>query len=149
MGLALMPDPTALTQVQFRPGPLAGPLAERGEPSAAGSTARRDLGRYYALLARALGAVQLTEAEASLLCDASNGTLWEPASIPLLWAGVDDAIRLHGVDRQWGVDGPALVARLRALDAGASWALVDAVERFWRNPNPRAEALRRVGLVRP
>lgn len=142
-----MPD---LSKIQFRAGDLAAPLAQRGEREGAGNIARRDLGRYYALLARELAAVQLTEAEASLLCDAGNGTLFEPSSIPLLWAEVDDAIRGDGLDRKWGVDGPALVAKLRALTPGQHYAVVDAIERFWQpgHVEDLSAQLRAVGLVR-
>ena len=140
-----------LNRVQFRPGPLAEPLAERGEYDHGGAIVARDLGRYYALLARSLAALTLTEAEASLICDACNGTLWEPHTIPLLWAAVDDAIRLNGLADRWRVDGAALVVKLRALSAGETFALADAVERFWRQPgsndHPVAVQLRAVGLL--
>ena len=140
--------------VQFRAGDaLADQLAWRGvqwadnaeaAPSA-GNVARRDLQRYYHCIAETLKTIALTEAEASLVVDACNGILFEPWSVSLLWATVDDAIRLEGLADKWGVDGPALVERLRGLSYCQTLAVVDAVERYWQAPD--GEALRRVGLV--
>ncbi len=136
-----MPQPNAIS---FRPGPELGPLIDgRGEQ--AGLVAKRDLERYYHLLDHELRRINLTEGEAMLLCDACNGLIFEPYSIPLLWANVDDAIRLDGLDAKWHVDGPELVAKLRALTRGQAFAVVDAIERFWREPNAEGQ-MRAVGL---
>lgn len=126
-----------------------------------GRVAARDLDRYYALLAAELRRVDLSESEAMLLIDALNGVLHDaPESIPtMLWAGVDDAIRLDGLDATWGVDGAAVVAKLRALTPTQATAVVDAVERWWLIagaadeagggiPAEREARLRVVGLVR-
>ena len=134
--------------LMFRPGELETPLAARsGGTLSPALVAKRDLERYYDMLRRALPA--FSEAEASLIVDACNGWLVEPHSAPLLWAEVDDAIRSDGLATKWGVDGPALVARLRALTPFEALAVCDSVERFWRHPEiPTDENLRRVGLVR-
>ncbi len=137
-----------IDRIEFRAGPVAGPISDRTGTISEGLVARRDLERYYALLDHELARVELSEAEASLICDALNGTLMDPHSYRLLWAEVADAVRLDGLDAKWGVDGDALVERLRALSPGAMMAVVDAVERFWLSPNPLGENLRRVGLVR-
>ena len=110
------------------------------------SDVREHLERYVAILDSALASVDLTEAEAWLICDACNGTLFEPHTVSLLWATVDDAVRLNALDHKWGVDGPALVAKLRGLSYCQSLALVDAVERFWRAPD-EPDRLRAVGLA--
>ncbi len=94
-------------------------------------TISRDLGRYYALLKRGLKRAGLTREEALLVCDALNGTLHEPETMRLVWAQVEDACRLDQLDRKWGVDGAALVEKLKGLDELASAAVVDATERFW------------------
>lgn len=150
-----MPSP----RVNFRAiPPLDDRLAERADSPATEAAitvvARRDLERYYAALARALRDVTLTEAEASLICDAANGTLWEPHTLDLLWAEIDDAIRHDNLAAKWDVDGAELVRRLRDdLTPAERLAVVDAAERFWRlvgdgDARPTGELLRAVGLVR-
>jgi hypothetical protein len=67
-----------------------------------------------------------------------------------LWAEIADALD-DGLAAKWGVDGEALVAKLRALSAGQSLAVMDAIERAWRHPDRGEDfgaALRAVGLVR-
>lgn len=107
--------------------------------------ARRDLERYYEILRRALPAFARNEALAIL--DATNGTLFDPTTAPLLWADVDDS---EGLGEKWGVDTSALVARLRGLSYAESLALVDACERFWSYGQDADTdlALQASGLVR-
>lgn len=138
--------------VIFRPGEINDDLTARRGSAPAGGIARRDLERYYALLRAELGTVDLSEGEASLVCDANNGVFWESMTAHLLWAGVSDAIRLEELDTKWGVDGPALVEKLRALTPAQTLAIIDAGERFWTavgggDASPTGELLRRVGLV--
>lgn len=131
--------------VSFRPGSLAGALDERGANR--NEVAARDLARYYALLERTRATLALTEAEASAVCDALNGTILDEHTVSLLWAEVDDACRV-GLAEKWRVDGPALVAQLRGLSYAQCVALYDAVERFWREPIDDVTAtLQRIGLV--
>lgn len=138
-------------RVSLRAGDLLPDLAARaGDDSdaAISRTADRDLHRYYALLARALPA--FAEPEASLLVDALNGIITEPHSAHLLWANVEDAQR-EGLAEKWGVDGLALVQRLRALTPFEALAVADAAERYWQGPYRQSDmtaALRQVGLVR-
>lgn len=122
----------------------------RGKRGGRSFAAYAALARYAALLDRELRAVQLTEAEALLIADAGNGTAWDAQSARLLWAEIADALD-DGLAAKWGVDGEALVAKLRALSAGQSLAVVDAIERAWRHPDAGEDwgaALRAVGLVR-
>lgn len=134
-----------------RAAPVRGARATRTGGRAA--VAARDLDRYYTLLARDLRAVALTRGEAGLLVALANGTLWEPwsATPALLAAQVEDADPAEVAP--WGVDVPALVARLRALTPGQALAVVDACERSWlRTPadgETLDDALAAVGLVRP
>ncbi len=114
---------------------------------------RRDLERYYAVLADSLRTLTLTEAEASALVDALNGTLLEPHTYRFLWADVEDS--LPELAEKWGIDGPALVRKLRGLSPGAAMAAADAVEQFWTRVSrgeakgeSHADRLRAVGLVR-
>jgi hypothetical protein len=140
-------------QIAFRLGDLEGPILLRSaEPTGAeaSATVRRIVARYLDLVERELDQIELSEPEALLVCDALNG-LWitEAAAVRLLWAEVADAIAHDRLDAKWGVDGEALVAKLRRLTPGQRLALLDAVERFWQQPDrPAAEVLREVGLVR-
>lgn len=100
--------------------------------------ARRDLGRYYRLLADELRSVNLTEAEASLICYALNGphlmdvgSLRGLSALTVLRVEVSDAITLNAYDLKWGVNGGELAAKLDALTPGQAMAIIDAVERFW------------------
>lgn len=138
--------------VQFRAGLLLPEIEARSPHGASlGQIADRDLERYYRLLADELApvAARLTEGEASLIADALNGTLLEASTYRFLWAEIDDAIRLDDLADKWHVDGPRLVETLRALSPGATLAVVDAAERFWRDTSIETpERLRQVGLVR-
>jgi hypothetical protein len=139
-------------QVAFRLGDLEGPILLRSaEPTgaAASATLRRIVARYLDLVEDELTGIELTEAEAALVCDALNG-LWmgEAAAVRLLWAEVADAIAHDALDAKWGVEGEALVSKLRRLTPGQRLALLDAVERFWQQPDrPAADVLREVGLA--
>lgn len=114
--------------------------------------ARRDLERYYACVHAELRTVSLTIAEACLTCDACNGIVWLPATIPSLPEEIEKAIRQDSLDEKWAVDGSALVARLQTLSYGQKAAIADAIERFWRlvtlgDHEPTERLLRRVGLI--
>ena len=90
----------------------------------------RMMERYAEVCRRALP--ELTDAEWDLLRDSLNGWLPEPAaSVGWLAMGVRDSIALDGLADKWGVDGPALLSRLEALDYAGCLAVLDAVERWW------------------
>lgn len=112
--------------------PLREELDLRG--SNRSSVINRDLERLYALYHRAIREVPIVEAEAYLICDSLNGSLLDANTAQALWAGIADSIRLDGLDVKWQVDGPALVEKLRGLNALQAMALVDAAERFWVLP---------------
>lgn len=135
-----MPSPRA----QFRASDDLQQRCDMPTDARATQIAARDLDRYYTLLQRAMP--KFSEPEASLIVDALNGTLSEPHTAHLLWAEIDDAIQLDQLDKKWGVDGPALVQRLRSLSPFEAMAVVDAAERFWLSPNEDG-VLRAVGLI--
>lgn len=123
----------------------------------AGAIARRDLARYYDLLCRELAAINLTEAEASLICDANNGlealTIVDPGNAGSLRAhlltNVSDAVALDGYDikhRMTEEQATALLERMRRWTPGQVLAVADAVERFWAHPE--TTTVQSVGLVR-
>ena len=113
--------------------------------------AAHDLERYYELLRAELATLALTEAQASLICDALNGTATLDGIERWLRAEVEDAIRLNNLDQKWSVDGAGLVMLLRDCTPGQRLAIVDAAERFWAragNGKATGDDLRAVGLVR-
>lgn len=125
----------------------------------AGWVARRDLGRYYDLLAGELAGLKLTEGEASLIADANNGLGalgWlEHAGSPAAWlrahllANTTDAVRFFGVVRKHGLTGKQatnLLERMRCWTPGQVLAVADAVERFWASQGATVAS---VGLVAP
>jgi hypothetical protein len=145
---------TKTTQITFRLAEFQPEFEARSQGEINVTDLRSALDRYFTVLRQELGAVCLTVPEASLVCDALNGTLWEPAeSVRFLWASVDDAIRSDGLDRKWETDGKVLVEKLRKLTFAQSLAVCDAVERWWNRvgqgiEETHEEGLRAVGLVR-
>lgn len=138
--------------IQFRAGDTLLPeIQARDEGHGPGPTARRDLERYYYMIRSSTPT--FSEAEARLLVDALSGIITEPHTAHLLWAVVDDAIRLGRLDEKWGVDGWALVQRLRNdLTPFEALAIADAVERVWSlmadaKSTPIMDVIIRVGLI--
>ena len=118
----------------FRPAPVVEQaLAHNGGGRGLSHRLAQIADRYLEVLREARTSLPaLSEAEWSLLRDSLNGTLHEPAAmIRAMWVGVDDSIRLDGLDVKWGVDGAALVAKLRTLDYAQALAVVEAVEAWW------------------
>jgi hypothetical protein len=130
--------------VQFKPGALIDEISARGVPN---QICKRDLARYYALLDRSLRKVHLTEAEALLICDALNSRRFDEHSCEHVRMCIRETMRFDELDKKWGVDVESFNAKLEEMTSSRLLALVDAAERFWRNPTPREAALRRVGLV--
>ena len=133
--------------LSFRcPDEIVAQLEARGEKSGVN---RDSLDRYFALLdiGRAALRDRFTEGEIALILNASNGTRYQPWSIPHMGAGIEDAVHLDHLDEKWSVNGPALISKLRALTTAERFALVNAAERFWlrvsRGEKPEhAEALK-------
>lgn len=111
--------------------------------------AKRDLTRYYDALDRALHTVDLSEAEASAICDANNGTFWADdeagmaGTQTMLWANVADT---PGLSEKWGIDQDALIAKMRGWSHIQALAVIDACERFWARY--QTSTVQSVGLVR-
>jgi hypothetical protein len=149
MAKLLRSSPTIAFRVDAGEAGLLARLDERGEKR--GVVARRDLGRYYDMLADALQRVAFTAQEAQLLADIP---VEEMSDHRLLWATVANAIRDEGLDVEALVHDPAeLVRRLRELTASESCAVVDALERFQRARSANGShadllLLGRVGLIR-
>jgi len=122
------------------------------EPGPRAVTAKRDLGRYYEILRAALATVALTRGEAGLLVDVCNGWATSVEQPDILAGGlalqVDDGMRLEALDEKWHVERAELLAKIDGWTTAQTIAVVDAVERFWQEPNPLDDQLGRVGLVR-
>jgi len=111
---------------------IAAELCARGNNRSA--VINRDLGRLYVLYRRALRQAPLSSLSIDEIClvvDVLNGSIHDANTAHMLWAGVEDGIRLDGLAEKWDVDGPALVEKLRALNDIQSMALIDVAERFW------------------
>ena len=115
--------PEVVAQIELRAygddGNFSGALAE-------------GLSRYYEMLRRerVILRAMFSEDECGLLLDVGNGTAWHAWSVPLLAASVEDSAP-DGYAQKWGVDLPALVAKLAGLSYAQNCALVDAIERWW------------------
>ena len=133
----------------FRGGPVEKALRERGE--SAGLVAKRDLERYYEVLAGELLTVQFTPFEASRIVEACHpGRV--SCGYQLLWAHIENWISLKGLDIQLGSYRGPLPERIRSLTAGQTMAVIDAAERFWvvsgsQTTGDTDESLRAVGLL--
>ncbi|WP_236213437.1 hypothetical protein [Metapseudomonas otitidis] len=89
--------------------------------------------RYAEILRRERIERLFDEAELNALRELLNGTVNEPAelirgSLRMSW---EDAIE-DGLAEKWGLDGPATLQKLSALTYVQEVALVEAVERWWR-----------------
>ena len=139
-------------QVNFRAGDLAEPLSEY--PGAPGNAAKTLISRYVSFVRDGLRLIRegvaLSEAEALVVCDALHGMPLEPITIPLVPEAIRQMAVIRRAGQDQGVNGQALVDRIASLDTALTFALLDAVERYWhleaRIPNP-VERLRAVGLI--
>lgn len=105
-------------------------LLQRGDnPSIVGL---RDLRRYYSLLNHHLLELNLTTDEANLICEALKDYRLEedPERGRVIWKQIDRAIQKEQLDRKWKVNS-AFIGKIEALTHFQSFALVDAVERYW------------------
>lgn len=136
-------------QLETRTQMYGGEVVDKQKDRLLSETARRDLDRYYEMLARSLP--KFSEEEAMLLADVLNGTMHMPYSVSLLWAEISDALR-EGYAEKWSVDGPVLVEKLRKLTPFECMAVADAIERAWNSPtyqvSDMGDRLRNVGLVK-
>lgn len=135
-------------QTQLRLGELQEPVdARTHEGGSDGKTVYVMVERYLWMLQRSMP--RLTEAEASLICDALNG-IWmaDTYALPLIWAGVSDACRLNDLGGKWGLDEQqqtALIKRMQGWNTAELLAVIDGVERFWRDHEATVQS---VGMVR-
>jgi hypothetical protein len=136
-------------RIEFRSGDLLPKLEARvGGPRATSENvaAKRDLKRYYDLLAEALPA--LRRPQALLICEALNGTLFLETASPARQLSYE----LHDVPpalyEKHKVDKKTLVNRVADLSPAEALAVIDAVERFW-NGTSEGLTVTDVGLCGP
>lgn len=85
--------------------------------------------RYAEIVRRERPQDAFSEAERSAILDACRGWLAEPAASIFDGVAMEVADALEdGLADRWPIDGPNLVANLRALSPGAQVALVDWIE---------------------
>ncbi|MFW6125511.1 MAG: hypothetical protein ACOC58_00235 [Chloroflexota bacterium] len=97
---------------------------------ASGADVLSALENYAAFLDR--NAAEFSEAEEMLLRDVLNSTILDVHTAHLLWANVEDGIRLECLAEKWQVDGTSLVSRLRDLSPWAAWQVYQRVKCWWR-----------------
>jgi hypothetical protein len=84
--------------------------------------------------------------EAFLLCEVHAGRYFQPHE-GLLWSDVASAIDLYQAADKRGVDGKALIEKLRGLDSQSSRRLCDCISLAWSETSAElTEALRNQGL---
>lgn len=113
-------------------------------------TAKESIERYFALLdrERRVLAGMFTVAELSLMIDSCNGTMFEPHTMHGLSLEITDAVE-DGAAEKWDIDGDSLVQRVKSLSPGATWALIDGIERWWSKGDSTLDAagFMSIGLV--
>ena len=101
-----------------------------------GAIVKRDLGRYYTLLAEAKRSLYFSLSEAEALVLALRD--FDAAAVRYLWAEIEKEYREHADDAEGqrhylpiDFDPVPFLARLRSLSTCKNMALLDAVERYW------------------
>ena len=116
--------------MQFKSTNLAKALAERcGDEGQISSMSKIMLGEYVTLLDSVT--LPLSDNELKLVFDSLNGVIEYGETLNLTWAQIDDSCRLHGLDNKWGVDGPALVSKIRGFSRLELLKLWDETRKFW------------------
>lgn len=118
-------------------------LTDRAEAVLAGGESlsgsiNRIADRYYEIIRRSR--IDLSDAELAAVRDALNGWLAEPAATIAGGPALEVADALDdGLAERHGIDGRALLAKLRGLTYAQEVALVDSVEQFWRAATPDSD----------
>jgi len=139
-------------QIVFRAGgDLLKSIQNRidNEFSSEHQVAKRDLERYYALITYSLKEVELSEQEAMFIISSTNGTMFEPFTIRLIWANLEDSILLDKLHLNFDIDATKLIEKIKNASTGYQFALCDAIERWWKIEGDidNTEKLKLVGLL--
>lgn len=103
------------------------------------------IARYEAMLVEAMPS--LLKAEWLAIMDTMNATgFLEPTDFDTIWTNVEDSGILNKLGEKWKIDVPALVIKLRDLPRISQIATIEAVIRFWQQPEGEFdESLKRSG----
>jgi hypothetical protein len=138
MTVAKKPAEVRPITVRLQPSVFA-ELAERaGEERGEGlpSVAQMAIARYLEVVRREVPL--LSEQQWHVIRDALNGVWLEeelggPSSVAFVNSQIEDAIRLSRLDRKHDCDGAVLIAAMTSWTYANKLAVVDAVERWWRD----------------
>jgi len=123
------------------PAPIEARIKNRaGADTTFSGQIQDDISLCWSLLDRGLAQARkkLSQAEAKLLLDVQNATFWDASQLSI-WLGgglhhqVSDGIDLDGLDKKWGLDGPALLDKINDLTDLETVALLDWCRWMWRN----------------
>jgi len=129
-----MPDPNDYPTIQFNATALMNEIRARESQSRSEhQTARRDLTRYYKVLEEERPA--FTHEQASLLCVLLNGVMLEPLDHAAQGLQIEIQDAPDQLFEKWDVDRGRLEKRVANLSFAEALATIDAVERFWNEPN--------------
>lgn len=89
--------------------------------------------RYSEICRRTRVAQRFSEAELNAIRDCCNGSWFEPAQLidGAVLANFEDSL-VDGLAEKWGIDPDETAGKLRALGFADQVALVEEIERFWR-----------------
>lgn len=73
---------------------------------------------------------RFTRGELLFIVDVYNATMLTPG-MPMLDAQVSDGIALDGLDKKWGIDGPALVKKVEGLTSFQATVLEIWANGYW------------------
>jgi hypothetical protein len=95
-----------------------------------------------------LAEINLSFAEAALLCEALRSLWLSPKFIERTWQEMRDIIEAERLDKKWDTSVDALLTRLGGLRRAQATALLRATIRFWeRHEEPTATLLKELGLI--
>jgi hypothetical protein len=96
-----------------------------------------------------LEGIDLSFAEAALLCEALRALWLSSKFIERTWREMRDIIRTERLDEKWDTTADTLLTRLGGRTHAEATAVLRAAIRFWeRHEEPTATLLRDLGLIR-
>jgi hypothetical protein len=95
-----------------------------------------------------LEGINLSFAEAALLCEALRALWLSPKFIERTWREMRDIIRTERLEEKWGTTADAIVTRLGGRRRAEATAVLRAAIHFWeRREEPTAKLLNDLGLI--